>query len=81
MYKLRKKMISISIQSRMSYAAFDTTKNYDSFMGMFNDIIVVADPMRSKEGLWIKDPFEKSTCKRKRKMNWPCELMLKNVYE
>ena len=48
-------MISISIQSRMSYAAFDTTKNYDSFMGMFNDIIVVADPMRSKEGLWIKD--------------------------
>lgn len=80
-YKLRKNIVSISVQSRMPYPAFHTIKNLGSFWGILNGRIVVGNTMRSEEGLWVQDSFKNNMSKHKRKTYWPCELMLKHLYE
>ena len=79
MYKLKQSIIFISIQSRMPYPPSHAIIYPDSFWGRVNDKVLVWT--RANKGLWTKDALGKIIWKKKSKIYWPCELMLKNVYE
>ena len=84
MYKLKKNIIFIRIQSQMPYPASHAIICPDwgtTFWGGFDGKVLVWSLIRSNEGLWIQDELERIICKNKNKIYWPCELMLKNVYE
>ena len=84
MYKLKKNIIFIKIQSRMPYPASHAIICPDwgtNFWAGFDGKVLVWSLIRSNEGLWIQDALVKTICKNKNKIYWPCELMLKNVYE
>ena len=81
MYKLKKNIIFIRTQSRMPYLPSHAIIYRDSFWGRVNDKVLVWSLTRTNKGLWTQDASGKMICKKKNKIYWPCELMLKNVYE
>ena len=81
MYKLKQNTIFISIQPRTPYPAFDEMASQDAIWTMFNDKLVALSLMRSKESPWKQDDLGKMICENKNNINWPCELMLQNLYD
>ena len=81
MYKLKQNIIFISVPSRMPYLPSHAIIYRDSFWGRVDDKVLVWGLTRTNKGLWTKDALGKIICQKKNKIYWPCELMLKCVYE
>ena len=81
MYKRKQNTVFDGIPSMKPYPASNAIKNGDAFWGVFNDRVVVGSMMRSKKGLWTQCLSEKRLHMHKKKVYWPCELMLQTLYE
>ena len=81
MYKRKQNAFFIAISSMKPYPRSNAIENGDAFWGGFNDRVVVGSLMRSKEGLWTKCLSEKRLRMHKKKVYWPCELMLQTLCE
>ena len=81
MYKRKENAFFICMSSMKPYPASNAIQNGDSFWGVFNDRVVAGRFMRSNEGLWTKCLSEKRLRMHKKKVYWPCELMLQTLYE
>lgn len=80
-YTLKHNVIAIGIHSIKPYPTSEEDKMINTFRGMFNEKIVSGTFMKSKEGLWVQEAFEKRLCIPKKRVYWPYELMLQTLYE